>query len=246
MNLSELQAEIGRLLNDPSNQRWSATLITARVNIAQTEIQGFTNAVKTSEAKTPVAGTTQQDINTNVMDIIRATKTRTNGDVIPFIGKTVQELDFLYPNWRQWDFGEPLFWYYQASNQTINYVPGIDATNAITDGITLWESRKPADISDPASIPFDNNNQMVPYHMSIVHWVVAQCWMDDGVPESLGKAKFHKSGDMMHPGQYELQLARIIATFDVPESAQSHIMFRPQGARIGGTFIPSKSFPFDF
>lgn len=246
MILSEIWAECGRLLNDPNNQRWTTDVLTIRANLAQTEIQGFTNAVKTPETVTPTQGIYAITINANTMNIIRATKTLTNGSLKPFDGKTIEELDFLYPDWRQWQPGEPLFYYYDATQQTINIIPATDSANTISNGITIWESRKPAALSNSYDIPFDSIAQMIPYHPAICHWVTAQCWMDDGTPESLGKAKFHKSGSMLHPGEYEKQLGRIMAEFDSPDNIQSNILWKPEGGRAGGWGFPSKSMPLTF
>ena len=246
MNLSSLQAEIGRLLNDPNNTRWPVDTITARINLAQTEVQGYTNAVKTSESLTPVAGTSTVSLNANTMNVMRMTKTLFNTSVKPFNGITREEIDFRYPDWQQWSQGEPLYWIYDATNQQIILAPTPDATNAISNGLTCWESRKPADLSSASDIPFDSNNQMIPYHMSIVHWVVAQCWMDDGTPEALGKARFHKSGNMLKPGEYEKQLGRIMAQFDDAVADQEAILWQAEGGRTGSWGFPSKSNPIPF
>lgn len=244
MNLLSLQQECGRLLSDPQNDRWSASLLTTRINLAAAEIQGLTNAVKTSEAVTPVASTRTISVNANTMNILRATKTLSDGTTIrPFPGKNVEELDYLYPDWQQWQTGEPLYWFFDATNQQINLVPKPDAANAITNGITMWESRKPADLSTSTDIPFDSNTAMIPYHYSIVHWVVAHCWMDNGDPESLAKATFHRSGSMLRPGQYELEIGRILAEFDIEEAIPEQILWKPQGGRVGGWSFPSKSNP---
>lgn len=243
MNLSSLQAECGRLLNDPNNQRWTTDVLTIRINLAQTEIEGYTSAVKTSETLTPVVGVSALSINADTMGIVRASRTKATGEVVPFEGMSREELDFQYPNWKQIGNGEPITWFYDATNQTINLVPAVDAPNAITNGITVWEARKPADLVNSTDIPFDSNNQMIPYHIAIVHWVVAQCWMDDGTPEALGKSKFHKSGNMLKPGEYENQLGRIMAEFDVPEAVPERILWQPEGGRVGVWNFPNKSNP---
>lgn len=242
MNLLTLQQEIGRLLNDPNNTRWTGDVLTARINLAQTEIQGYTDAVKTSETVTPVANTATVSLNANTMDIVRASKTQVNGSVIPFDGITREELDIRFPGWQQWTAGEPMYWYYDATNQQVTLAPKPDSSNAITNGLTFWEVRVPTDLSSSTDVPFLSNNQMIPYHMAIVHWVVAQCWMDDGQPEALSKAKFHKSGSLRSPGQYELQIERIMSLFDVPAAIPSHINWMPEGGRVG-TFGPSKAYP---
>ncbi len=243
MILSDIWAEAGRLLNDPFNTRWTTDVITARANFAQTEIQGLTNAVKTPETLTPVAGVRTISLNAGTMDIVRATKTLFNGAIRPFNGINVQELDFRYPDWQQWENGEPQFWYYDATNQQINLVPKPDATNAITNGITAWESRKPAALVNSTDVPFDSNNQMIPYHIAIVYWVVAECWMDDGTPEALGKSKFFKSGQMLKPGQYEMEIGRIMSEFDIAEAIPEQILWQPEGGRNGAWWVPSKGNP---
>lgn len=246
MILSEIWAEAGRLLSDPSNQRWTTDILTVRANLAQIEIQGYTNAVKTQEILTPIAGQSYLSLNANTMDIIRATKTRSTAEIIPFVGMTREELDFQYPNWPQWLSGEPLYWFYDATLQRMNLVPTPDNANAIANGITVWESRKPAPLVLSTDTPFDGNNQMIPYHMAIVHWTVAQCWMDDATPESLSKARFHKSGSMLSPGEYEKQIGRILAEFDITEAVPERILWRPEGGRTGSWWTPSKSNPLPF
>lgn len=243
MNLSQIQAEAGRLLNDPFNTRWTPDIITARANIGQAKIQGYTNAVKTPESLTPVAGTRTITLDSDTMNIVRATKTLLNGSIKPFEGITREELDFRYPDWQQWQQGEPLFWFYDATNQQINLVPIPDATNAIVNGITVWESRKPADLANSTDIPFDSNNQMTPYHICLVYWIVSQCWADDGTPESLGKSKFFMSGSMLAPGRYEQEIGRILEEFDVPEVVPEQILWEPSGGRTGSWGFPSKSNP---
>lgn len=242
MNLSEIQAESARLLNDPNFQRWPAATLTVRANIAQTKIQGATDAVKTSETLTPVVSTRTITLDADTMNLVRASKTKFNGAIVPFNGISREELDFRYPDWQQWQDGEPLFWYYDATNQQINLIPKPDATNAITNGITVWESRVPAPLVNSTDIPFESNNQMIPYHIAICYWIVAQCWLDDGTPEALGKSKYFMSGNMLNPGLYEKEVGRILSEFDVPEIVPDQILWQPEGARTGLNF-PSKSYP---
>lgn len=243
MNLTTLQDEIGRLLNDPQHQRWSTDVLTTRINLAQTEIQGYTNAVKTSEQITPVVGQHNYTLNASTMDILYATKTLSTGDVKPLNFITRYELDYLYPNWQQWSNGEPICAYFDETSQTLYLEPAPDAANAISNGITVYETRVPTDLALSTDIPFDSTGSMIPYHMAIVHWVVAQCWMDNSDPESFKQSKFHKSGDMKDPGQYELQIKRINDQFDSSEAVPSHVMWKPQGGRAGYYSIPTKSYP---
>lgn len=243
MILSEIQAECGRLLGDPNNDRWSAAILLSRINLAQTEIQGYTNAVKTPENLTVVAATRTVSVDSDTMNIVRAVKNMPDGSIKPFNGITRDELDYLYPDWQQWQSGEPLYWFFDATNQQMNLIPIPDSNFATSGSLTIWGSLKPADLVDSTDVPFDNNTAMIHYHMSIVHWVVAHCFMDDGTDASLKKSKFHRSGSMLNPGQYEQELGRIMAEFDVEEAIPSRILWRPQGDRVGSLGFPSKSNP---
>lgn len=243
MDLSGMQAECGRLLGDPNNDRWTAAILLARLNIAQVEVQGYTNAVKTAETLTPTASVRTLAVNGNTMDIIRVTKTLSDGSIKPLNGINREELDFRYPDWQQWADGEPLFWFWDPDNMQINLAPKPDANNAITNGLSVWESRQPTAMVNGTDGPFDNSTEMVPYRMSIVHWTVGQCFMDDGTPEALAKSKFHKSGSMLNPGQYEKWIGRIMAELGNPEIIPDNILWQPQGGRVGTWYIPSKSAP---
>lgn len=245
MILSEIWAEVGRLLNDPNNQRWSQDVITFRSNQAATIIQGYTNAVKTKETLTPVASVATVTLDSDTMDIVRVVITRPGGEKVQLDGITREDLDFDSPNWQQLSPGAPYTYFYDATLNQINLIPEPDASNAITSGLEVWEVLKPAALSAAGDIPFDSTTTMIPYHMAIVHWVVAQCWLDDGTPEAIAKARVHRSGVLTGrgAGEFEQQLMRIIAKFDSPEDIPSRIKFRPQGGRLGA-WLPSKAYPF--
>lgn len=245
MNLTELQDESSRLLGDPNHDRWSTTTLTTRINLAQIEIQGYTNAVVAGQNPTVTEDDSTLALNANTMNILRVYKTLTDNIRRPLNLVSLIQLDFYYPDWRTWDNGEPIFCYYDATNQNLVVAPAPDATFAgISNPITVFYSAKPADLAASTDVPFDSNNQMIPYHMAIVHWVVAHCFMDDGTPEALAKAKFHRSGNMQNPGEYEKELGRIMAEFDVPDSVPNRILWKPQGGRLGYVYFPQKSNPF--
>jgi len=241
MNLSSLQQECARLLSDKNNDRWPLDVLATRINIAMSVIQGYASPIKLSESIALVSGTSTYGINADTMDIIRVYKVYTDGSLRPLQGIGRDRLDFSYPDWNQWQPGEPKYWIYDATNQALILAPVPDASVA---SLTIYESRKPADLVNSTDIPFDSNNRMTPYHITICHWVVAQCFSDDGTPEALMKSKFHRSGDMMKPGEFEKNLGRIMAEFDVSEAVPEKIMWQPQGARLGYNYWPQKSYPF--
>lgn len=241
MTLQYIWSESGRLLNDPNNSRWTTTVLTERANKAQTIIQGYAKAVKTTETLTPTANTQAVALNANTLDITKVVITRSNGDQFPMEGTTVDDLDIEYPNWRNLDAGEPKTWFYDGVAQTLNLVPKPDSNNAITNGLEVEEIRKPASMAAAGDVPFDSNAEMEPYEDAIVSWVVSKCWADDGTPEALGKSKFFRSGSMAKPGEFEKELMRIYSQFNNPQ-VPTHIHFQKQGGRLSG-WGPSKANP---
>lgn len=243
MNLSELQAECGRLLNDPGHSRWSTDILTARLNYSMTVVNGYTGAVKNSQTLTPTANTSVVPLtDSDVLDILRVYITRSNGDIERLEGISEEELDFLSPGWQNLDPGTPRNYFYRMRGQNIYLVPAPDSSNAVTNGLTVWFAEKPDDMSASSDTPF-NAGQMERHGMSFVHWTVAQCWMDDGTPEALSKAKFHRSGMFERPGEFEKEIMRIREDFDNPTDVPSNIMWKPQGSRLNSRSRISKSAP---
>lgn len=237
MNVSEFYAEIGRRLNDPNNERWSQSVLLTRMNRSQTKVVIMTNSVKTKETLTPVASTATVQLDTDVIDIIRVDIQRVGGDWVKLNGMLRDQLDFEVPNWQQLEEGEPKLYWWDGTNQQINLVPAPDSANAITNGLRVWELQKQADMDDSADVPFGANAAMIPYHMAIVHDVVADCWQDDGTPEALAKSRFHRSGTMARPGEFENEIMRINAKFDAPEDIPVRLLWMPEGGRASkGTF----------
>lgn len=245
MDVSAMYAEAGRLLNDANNDRWSQADLLARFNLAQTKVLAYTNSVKTKETLTPTAGNPEVQVDTDVIDIIRVWKVDAQGNWRKLPGLLLDQLDFQYPNWQQLGDGEPKAYWWDGTNQKINLVPAPDAANAITDGLIVYEVQNPNALANSTDVPFGSNAAMVPYHLAIVHWAVAQCWMDDATPESLAKSKFHRSGLMDKPGQFELEIQRILAKFDTPEDIPARIMWKPTGGRSGNKGSDRKTNPLN-
>lgn len=244
MDVSALNAEIGRLLADKNNDRWTSDILLTRINLAQTAILTYTNSIKTKETLTPVSGTPEVSVDSDTLDIIRVWIQDSSGEWKKLHGMLRDQLDFEDPNWRNRDDGEPVVYWWNGTTQEINLVPAPSSDWANTNGLEVWEIQKAADLSASTDVPFGSNNAMIPYHMAIVHWVVAQCWMDDGTPEALGKSKFHRSGDFSRPGQFELEIKKIWAKFDVPEDIPARILWRPQGGRASAAgLVDRKSWP---
>lgn len=244
MNRSGLETEIGRLCGDPNHTRWSTGVLRDRIQLAQEEVQVLTGALQTIETLTPTAETFEVQLDSKVVDITRATLTDSDSDVYILEGRARRDLDYYIPNWENKDSGRPVEYSWDASNRNLLLIPKPSSTYAIADALKVWEVRTPATLTGDSSEPFDSNVLMRPFHMSIVHWVVAQNFMDDGDPASLVKSKFHKSNIMDSPGEFEKQIKKINAKFNSPISIPKRIKWRPQGGRLGGTQIPTKSHPW--
>lgn len=243
MNISQIYEECGRLLNDPNNERWGQSILLSRINFAQTKVIAYTSAIKFFGTKTPVAGNPELHLDEDTMDIIRIEMVRPDGSIFRLKGYSREQIDFEFPNWQQLGLGAPVAYWWDGTEQVINLIPAPDAENAITNGFRQWAVHNPEPMIDSDDVPFAGNAAMVPYHMAIVHWVVAQCWMDDATPEALAKSRFHRSGLMDHPGQFELEIKRIINKYDSPVDIPARVLWRPQGARTGSYGRPTKQYP---
>lgn len=242
MQVSDLYLEIGQLLGDPGNARWTPAVLLPRINLAQTKILIYTNAVKTKETLTAVAATETVQLDTDVIDIIRVDILRTDGSWKKLNGIFRDQLDFESPNWQQLDDGEPQLYWWDGTNQKLNLVPAPDSANAITNGLRVWEIQNPTALTSTTDTPFGSNAAMIPYHLAIAYWVAAQCFMDDGTPEALAKARFHRSELMARPGNFEREIMQINSKFDSPQDIPARILWRPQGSRAGISTMDDKGF----
>lgn len=247
MQRSEIDAEIGRLLNDTNHERWSTDILHTREEFAQQEVQTLTGAVKTTESLTPTADTNEVQVDSGVLDITRATWTDPDGNEYPLTFKSVEDLDFYRPNWRNETGNRPDTISYDASNRQVILIPAPTSADITTNCLKVWEVQTPDTLASDYSEPFDGNVLMRAYSMSIVHWVVAQCFMDEGNPEALGKAKFHKSNDIDRPGEFEKVIKKIKSRFNAPSAIPERIKYRPQGGLRGGNSRwPNHANPFYF
>lgn len=249
MNQTEIVSEVQRLLNDAGASRWTETTIIPRVNAAQIEVQKYAKAQKTTQTYTPTASNPNVAINANVIDIVRATYTLSDGTIktekTGFKPTSRQLLDFNRPRWQNEDPGEPTEWFLDASNQNIVLVPAPDSASIIADCVTLIEVRQPTALTVGGSaVPFDSSNLMVPFHRALIYWAVAECLLDDKTPDALKMSIFYRSNDRQRPGQFEKEIKMILGLFDVPEVMPAQIQFQPQGGRISGyTTLNQKANP---
>lgn len=243
MNVSQLYAEIGRLCNDPNNVRWPAATLLIRLNLAQNDVLIKTSALKTTESITIVANTAKYtSANTNILDILRATITDTSGNITELKEYTLSELYYRRPNWPNETQSQPDSFFFDYSTNQFTLVPPPNSTFSGANALTITEVLTPTALALTTDVPFGSNNQLIPYHLVLVHWVVAQNMMDNNDQDSLNKAQFHRSGNLDRPGQYEIYIKEINQLFDTPTDIKARILWKPQGGRLGGWPV-SKSSP---
>lgn len=243
MNVTSMYGEIGRLLGDPNNDRWPAATLLIRINLAQTKVLALTNAVKTVESLTPVAGTAAVSLDSDVIDVIRVHIKNSSSEWKKLNGIFRDQLDFEDPNWRQRTSDEPVAYTWDGTTQVLTLVPPPSSEWAQTNGLQVWEVQKPADLTAGSDTVFAANAAMIPYHMSVVHWVVAQCFMDDRTPEAFSNANKHRSGDFDRPGEFENEIKIIWKKFDAPQDIPARILWRPEGGRASKNGVYSKGNP---
>lgn len=183
-------------------------------------------------------------MNSDTLDITRVTLTQSDGTITVLEGRNREDLDFYLPTWPNLTPSKPALYYFDGSAANVVLVPPPSAEYATTNAIKVWEVRIPAAMTGDTSVPFDANVLMRAYQMSLVHWVVAICFMDNGDPESLAKSKFHKTNSMDNAGEYEKVIKLINAKFDAPSDVPARILGPlPQGGRLRGVGRPSKANP---
>ena len=84
---------------------------------------------------------------------------------------------------------------------------------------------------------------MVPFHRALIYWVVAECLRDNNDTDSLNKAKYFRSDNRQAPGLYETEIKQIFSLYDVPEAMPATVHTTPQGGRLRGVGVVSKSNP---
>lgn len=204
----------------------------------------ITGAIKTTSSYTPTAETKEVTLGTDIIDITRVTFENSDGDITPLEGKTREDWDFYSAGWENEGSGTPKQFAWDPSNSQLILRPKPDSNAAVTNGLKVWEVNIPTALTGDSSTPFDANVAIQAYAMVIVHGVTALCWMDDGTPEALAKARFHRSNEIDKPGEFERYIKLINSKFTHPIGIATSIKWSPQGPRLGsGRLNSTKEYP---
>jgi len=250
MQRSDIESEVSRLLGDPAQSRWSTATIDLRLDAAQIQVQKEAKAVKVTASYTPTVNVAAVVVSDQIIDILRATFTLPDGTVrvdgSGFSPINRYQLDRDRPNWPNEDPGEPVLWCWDASTRSVILIPKPDAAHAaVANALTLLEVHQPTPLSTgtAASVPFDSNALMVPFHRALVYWAVAECLRDNQDADSLSKAKYFRSDNRQSPGLYETEVKMLLSLFDVPEAVPARVSWKPSGGRRGSPGQLTKSNP---
>ena len=168
MNLGQLESRIGQKLGDPNNVEFTTTIIDKAVNDAQERIVLETKCLTDTQSISIVAGTREYDLPTNYL-ITEGVKI----DDTPLDPTTKKDLDFYAGS--SWNDLEGFPTQYYIDNEDPDTLKlGFDTKpqTAGTDNCKHLFIVNPTDLALSASIPFDSNTLLYPYHKILVHEVV--------------------------------------------------------------------------
>ena len=220
MNLSSLQTEISRKLNDTAMDRWVAGTLLDRINHIQRDIVIRTKCLRDVGLDSVVAGTNEYALPTGYLDMLRVL---VNGKEVGGVEK--HELDMLAAG--DWSLinGTPQQYYIDVDpdNSKIGLFPNPVAGDAGTNNLKMYYVRAPTDLSASTDIPFNigtatTSNLLVAHHMTIVYGAAAMC-LEDNIADPSSKLK--RDEFMM---EYERGLAKINDIFDNPSDQKMHMM----------------------
>ena len=210
MNLSSLQTEISRKLGDISQDRWNATILTARINHIIRDIVLRTKCLRETGTDSVVAGTQEYALPSGYIDMIRVTL---DGEELVYVDK--KELDM--ESGIDWTTksGTPTRYYIDIDpdNSRVGLVPNPDASGS--SNLKYFFVKNPTDLSGSTDIPFNNDtvttsNLLVPHHMTIVYGAAAMC-LEDSISDPGTIAKLNE-----YLSKYEEGIRKIYDIFNNP------------------------------
>lgn len=181
----ELVTQIGLLLNDPSNTRFTAAEKQTKIQAAQEKFVADTRCLKDVSNVSVVADTASYDLPTDVMDIERVAL---SGIELRRISKF--ELDRLTgANWSA-DDGTPGYYYVDLdpNNKKIYLYPVPQSGDAGTDNLVIEYVKIPPTLSTGTSVPLDAHTLLTPYHMALAYKAAYDLLVADPTQENLLRA----------------------------------------------------------
>jgi hypothetical protein len=169
MTRATLVSRISLLVNDPSDQRFTAAQKQAEIEKAQEQFVIDTRCLKDVLAITVVDGTAEYALPTDIFDVMRVAH---KGLKIESV--SAYELDLLYKSDWSVTRGTPTRYYIDLdpNNKKIHFFPIPQAADAGAN-MTMEYLKIPPALSADGSIPLDGHTLLTPYHDAIAYWAAA-------------------------------------------------------------------------
>lgn len=207
---SSLVTLVNLLVDDPSQQRFTAAQVQAKIEEAQERFVLDTRVLRDAISETAVAGTAEYDLPTDVLDIVWLAH---KGLKLTRISKA--DL-FFYKSADRWDddSGTPRYYYVNLDPNDKQYglfpIPTAADAGANISGEYL---KIPPSLSADASVPLDGHTLLTPYHNSLAYWAAKELLTINPSQEGLVKVKAYDK-------RYSDEISHCIETFKHMEQSE--------------------------
>jgi hypothetical protein len=197
------------LIDDPSNQAFTAAQVLAKLEEAQERFVLDTRALRDLATGSAVAQQQEYSLPSDIMDIVRLS---VDGAELTRISKA--DLAFLFRGSR-WDqtYGTPSHYYVDLDPNNKKYGLYPIPTSAGSSNITIEYVKMPPTLSGDSSVPLDAHTLLIPYHNSLAYWAAKELLMIRPSQENLVRVQ-------QYTKRYEDEVSNCIETFKHLEQSQ--------------------------
>lgn len=178
LTLSDVRDQIRILIkdNDSSRRRYTDAQLLEFINEAQRDISNSSWIVQKSTSITLLTGTTYYSLPSDTVEIARVTRDYKILDETTF---DKEDSDASGSTW-ELESGVPME-YFQDSTQPdkIGIRPWSSGTSS-TGTVRVHYIAQPIDLSSDSDVPFNSHNRYLPYHDTIIYYVVTRIFMLEG------------------------------------------------------------------
>lgn len=169
MTRANLVTRIGQLINDPSDQRFTASQKQDEIQKAQEMFVLDTKCLKDVSTITIVSGTNSYALPTDILDVMRVAHKNLKLERL-----SEYELDVIFnADWTV-TTGTPTKYYIDLdpNNQKIILYPIPQSADAGAN-LTIEYIKIPPTLSSDSSVPLDSHTLLIPYHDALAYWAAA-------------------------------------------------------------------------
>lgn len=205
-----LRSLVNLLVGDPSQQRFTAAQVQAKLEEAQERFVLDTRVLRDAISDTSVAGTAEYNLPSDVLNIVWMAH---KGLKLTRISKA--DL-FFYKSADRWDddSGTPRYYYVNLDPNDQQYglfpIPTAADAGANISGEYL---KMPPVLSSDSSVPFDGHTLLIPYHNALAYFAAKELLIINPTQEGLVKVDAYKK-------RYSDEVSHCIETFKHMEQSQ--------------------------